>query len=66
MTEMDLDALRAACMAQSASVVADGGKAFFKSFYDLLSSLIGASLTAQLLSSVSVTPPSRCQQDPRP
>lgn len=55
LTEMDLDALRIACAAQPASAVADGGRAFFKSFYDLLSSLIGAPLTAQLLSSVSVT-----------
>ncbi|HVI56305.1 MAG TPA: hypothetical protein VM621_14775 [Luteibacter sp.] len=64
MTEMDLDALRAACAAQPTNVVVDGARAFFKSFYDLLSSLIGASLTAQLLSPVSVTSPHDASETP--
>lgn len=64
MTEMDFDALRTACAAQPANAVADGARAFFKSFYDLLSSLIGASLTAQLLSPVSVTSPHDASETP--
>jgi hypothetical protein len=65
-TEMDFVALRAACAAQSAAAVAEGARAFFKAFYDLLSSLIGASLTAQLLTSVSVTPYYDASRTPGP
>jgi hypothetical protein len=55
-TGIALDALRLACAAQTPAVIAEGGQALLESFHALLSSLIGASLTAQLLSPVTVTP----------
>ncbi|MBB3228122.1 hypothetical protein FHW69_002757 [Luteibacter sp. Sphag1AF] len=55
-TEMDFDVFRVVSEAYPPVTIAEGGGAFFKTFYELLGSLIGASLTAQLLSTVSVAP----------
>lgn len=49
---VDPAALGAALQQQTVSVAADGGAALFQSFHDLLSSLVGASLTNRLLHSV--------------
>ena len=65
-TAMDLVALKAV-LAQQCSADADaGGSALLKTFYQLLTGLIGASLTEQLLSSVRTNafqPPSPNRTD---
>lgn len=64
LTEMDLDALRLACLSQTATTVADGAGHFFKAFHEVLSSLIGEPLTVQLLSPVGVPPFHDSTQEP--
>lgn len=49
---VDLDALKAVLARQSSSDAASAADALFQTFYQLLSSLIGASLTERLLRSV--------------
>ncbi|WP_213948206.1 hypothetical protein [Luteibacter sp. dw_328] len=46
---LDLTLLRAALMEQDKAVALDGGGALFRTFYELLSSLVGPSLTERLL-----------------
>jgi hypothetical protein len=52
---MSLDALRARLAHQDAARGAAGGEAFLRTFYDLLTTLIGPSLTGRLLHSVWTT-----------
>jgi hypothetical protein len=52
---MDLDALKARLAQQDAARAAAGGEAFLRTFYDLLTTLIGPSLTGRLLHSVWTT-----------
>jgi len=52
--EMDLAALKSALAQQSSDHAAAGGSALLQTFYDLLASLIGSSLTERLLRSVAV------------
>ncbi len=49
---IDLDALKIALSQQSGADAAAGGGAFLQTFYELLASLIGSSLTERLLRSV--------------
>jgi len=49
---MDLDALRAVFLQQTSAAAAAGGSALFKTFHELLTSLVGPSLTERLLRSV--------------
>lgn len=49
---VDLDALKSAVSQQSSQVAAAAGGALLQSFYELLASLVGPSLTEQLLRSV--------------
>jgi hypothetical protein len=51
-TAMDLAALKAALGQQTGAAAAAGGGALLQTFYDLLSSLVGPSLTERLLRSV--------------
>ena len=60
---IDLTALRAALLQQPAAEAAAAGSALFRSFEQLLASLVGPALTAQLLQSVwtptAVSPPAQ-------
>jgi hypothetical protein len=49
---VDLAPLHAALMQQGNTVALDGGSAFLRTFYELLSSLVGPSLTERLLRSI--------------
>ena len=49
---VDPSGLRAALVRQTAAEAAGGGSALFQTFHELLSSLVGASLTDRLLRSV--------------
>ena len=49
---MDLAALKSALAKQSGASAAAGGRALVRSFHDLLTTLIGPSLTERLLLSV--------------
>jgi len=49
---MDLDVLQAALLEQSSTEVAAGAGTALKMFYEVLTNLIGASLTERLLRSV--------------
>jgi hypothetical protein len=49
---IDLSALKAALLRQSAESAAAGGNALFQTFRELLASLVGAALTERLLRSV--------------
>jgi hypothetical protein len=51
-TAVDLAPLRAALIQQGNTVAIDGGSAFLRTFYELLSSLVGPSLTERLLRSI--------------
>jgi hypothetical protein len=51
-TAVDLAPLQAALMQQDNAVALDGGSAFLRTFYELLSSLVGPSLTERLLRSI--------------
>jgi hypothetical protein len=51
-TAVDLAPLQAALTQQSNTVAFDGGSAFLRTFYELLSSLVGPSLTDRLLRSL--------------
>jgi hypothetical protein len=51
-TSMDPAALKAELARQSSAVAAVGGNAFLQNFYELLASLVGASLAERLLRSV--------------
>jgi hypothetical protein len=53
---VDPSALRALLLQQPAATAADGGAALFRSFHDLLASLVGAPLTNRLLHSVWAPP----------
>ncbi|MDZ7589749.1 MAG: hypothetical protein U5L05_03470 [Rubrivivax sp.] len=53
---VDVTALRAALLQQPAAEAAAAGTALFRSFEQLLASLVGPALTAQLLQSVWVHP----------
>ena len=48
-TALDLAPLQAALMQQGNTVALDGGSALLRTFYELLSSLVGPSLTERLL-----------------
>lgn len=48
-TALDLAPLQATLMQQGSTVALDGGSALFRTFYELLSSLVGPSLTERLL-----------------
>ncbi len=48
-TALDLAPLQAALMQQGNTAALDGGSALFRTFYELLSSLVGPSLTERLL-----------------
>jgi hypothetical protein len=48
-TAVDLDAFRSVLVQQSGSIAAAGGTAFLQAFYELLTTLVGPSLTEQLL-----------------
>jgi hypothetical protein len=50
--KVDLAPLQAALMQQGNTVALDGGSAFLRTFYELLSSLVGPSLTERLLRSI--------------
>lgn len=52
---MDPAALKALLAQQSSALATTGGNAFLHTFYELLASLVGSSLTEQLLSSVWAT-----------
>jgi hypothetical protein len=52
---MDLGALRSVLALQSSAAVADAGSHLLQTFYDLVATLIGPSLTARLLRSVWAT-----------
>ena len=54
-TDMDLAALKSVFRQQSSANAAGGGSALFQTFYELLASLIGPSLTERLLRSVWAT-----------
>lgn len=64
LTEMDLEALRLACLTQTADTVAVGAGGLFKAFHEVLSSLIGEPLTVQLLSPVSLPTFNDANQEP--
>lgn len=64
--ELNIAALAAACAGQPPSSIAQGGAIFLQSFYDLLSSLIGVTLTAQLLFPVGDTLTTPANQDSKP
>lgn len=49
---VDLAPLQAALVQQGNTVAIDGGSAFLRTFYELLSSLVGPSLTERLLRSI--------------
>jgi hypothetical protein len=49
---VDLPALKAALVQQTAAQAAAGGSALFETFHELLASLVGAGLTERLLRSV--------------
>jgi hypothetical protein len=51
-TDMDLAALKSVFREQSSTHAAGGGNALFQTFYELLASLVGSSLTERLLRSV--------------
>ena len=53
-TAMDLAALKSVLAQQSSDHAAAAGSALLQTFYDLLASLIGSSLTERLLHSVAV------------
>jgi hypothetical protein len=57
-TGMDLGALKSVLVQQSSAAVADAGNHLLQTFYDLLATLIGASLAARLLRSVWAPTPS--------
>lgn len=59
---MDLPRLNATVRQQTSGVAAAGGTALFQTFYELLTSLVGASLTERLLRPVWASP----SQDPSP
>jgi len=62
-----LAALKAVIAQQDRAAAAEGGAALFQTFYELLSSLIGPSLTEQLLRSVwANTSSGSTGQDPSP
>jgi len=54
-TDMDLAALKSVFRQQSSANAAGGGSALFQTFYELLASLVGPSLTERLLRSVWAT-----------
>ena len=54
-TFMDPAALKALLAQQSSALAATGGNAFLQTFQELLASLVGSSLSEQLLSSVWAT-----------
>jgi len=54
-TDMDLAALKSMFRQQNSANAARGGSALFQTFYELLASLIGPSLTERLLRSVWAT-----------
>jgi len=56
LASVDVTALRAALVQQATAEAAAGGSALFHTFHDLLASLVGASLTNQLLGSVWALP----------
>ncbi|MDO8420212.1 MAG: hypothetical protein Q7S90_09260 [Rubrivivax sp.] len=67
LTAADLAALRTALVQREAGDAAASGSALFHTFHDLLASLVGASLTTQLLGSVWARPAvaSPAQDTPR-
>ncbi len=56
--DMDMDALKSAFAQQSSADAATAGGEVFQTFYELLASLVGPSLTQQLLRSVWTSPTS--------
>lgn len=58
-TAMDLDALHSAFARQDSASAAAAGGDLLQTFHELLTSLIGPSLTERLLQSVWTSPPSR-------
>lgn len=64
--DMALDDLRAACAAQDAAIASEAGRDLFRTLHDLLGSLVGASLTEQLLSNVGGTFYIDVKQDSKP
>lgn len=63
---MDLPALRKLLTQQDPQTGAAGGGLLLQTFYELLASLVGPSLTGRLLDAVWTTPSSAPAQDPSP